>query len=313
MFSATSPLDTADMSCPLCHSRESGLLRNLAPNAVAQRWLAELGIEVGSEFTNLPEIRHWLCQNCGFSWYTPETAAAGPELYSQLERFPWYYMTDKWEFRQALKFLAPGDKVLEVGAGAGHFLLLAQYHGCTVAGVELNPKAAAKATAAGFSIWQEDLATLAEMQAGSFSAVCCFQVLEHVVRPLEFISNMLALLQPGGLLMISVPNAKVLRRIDPNFSNLLDQPPHHISHWDAGVFQSLEQILPVKLRLIEYEPLQPYHVRWFTTSFLRRPFGAWLRRILINRITTLPVTIPLHLGLRKYFRGHTLFVGFEKP
>ena len=58
-----------------------------------------------------------------FAFYTPSELAGSASLYEQLQKFDWYYMPEKWEFRQALSWIQAEHgvrRLLEVG-GRGFF------------------------------------------------------------------------------------------------------------------------------------------------------------------------------------------------
>ena len=289
-------------------------LARLEPVDIATKWLSSLSVEVGENFRQLNKVEYWQCNVTGFHWYSPPEAAGGCELYVQLEEFGWYYMSDKWEFSVALDLLAPVSLILEVGVGEGRFLQAARKKEHVVQGVELNPMAAKRARSLGFRVHQLMLHELSELTADRFDAICSFQVLEHVPNPLEFIEGMIGLLRPGGKMIFSVPNAAVMRKIDPDNQDLLNQPPHHMGHWDEGVFRALENLLPLKVRSVHREPLASYHVSWILNGYLRgllSPLGNTIPRLLVNRYSTIPLQWLLHAGLRNLLPGHTLLVEFE--
>lgn len=304
------------MISPLTGANNVCLLRELSPEAISTSYQEKMGIDVGERFRLLPVIQYWRCNDTSLHWCSPKEAAGGGELYSQLEAFDWYYDPEKWEFYDALNLLNEEDSVLEVGVGFGYFLEKCREHGLNVSGVEMNPSAAKIAREKGFNVFEEELNNLPDKTGGErFDVICSFQVLEHVSGPGEFINGMLKNLNPGGRLILSVPNASVMRRIDPDNSGLLNQPPHHMSHWDASVFQSLEDYYPVKVRSIYREPMAKYHVNWIISSYLRTlfaPLGKTSTRILFNRVSLYPVCVLARLGLRKIFPGHTLLVEIEK-
>lgn len=303
------------MKSPLTGSNNTELLDVLSPVHVAEAWLEQFGVQVGDTFKALPAIEYWRCKDTGLTWYSPDQAAGEGELYAQLENFEWYYMADKWEFQVALKELKPGDRLLEVGVGSGHFLQAARAQGHRVSGVELNPAAAARVRGLGFEVFETDLAELAKGLDMPFDAVCAFQVLEHVPDPRRLLEAMHAVLRPGGRLVLSVPNAAVMRVIDPERKVMFDQPPHHVSHWDEGVFRALQQLLPLRLLAVHREPLATYHTNWFLSAYsevLRRRWGQRLGRLAFNRFTLPMIHWLLMHGARYLVPGHTLLVVFER-
>ena len=304
------------MESPLTGSTNVKLLGTSSPAAVGARWRSGFDIDVGADFLSLPKIEYWRCQDTGFHWYSPAEAAGGAGLYSQLEKFDWYYMPDKWEFRAALERMHTGDEVLEVGVGFGFFLDKCRAKGVNAVGVELNHFAAKRVCKKGFQVYEYDLDRLADRRgANGYDVVCSFQVLEHAAAPRAFLSGMLRNLRIGGRLILSVPNAAVIRRVDPKNQDLLNQPPHHMSHWDTRVFQSLNKYFPVRLRFVAREPLAKYHTIWVLIGFFRGLFpglGPKAARLLFNRFTLLPLSMLLNAGLRKRIPGHTLLVELEK-
>ncbi len=286
------------------------LLKTLDSQQITQRWKRELDTDVGEKFASLGKIEYWICHDTGLRWYEPPSAAGDGNLYRQLEKFDWYYMPNKWEFERTLHYFKPNSSILEVGSGRGHFLKLAQNAGHSVVGVELNPKAAAFARTQGFTVFEKQLSDLAE-DDHKFDYVCAFQVLEHLSNPRQFLEEAIRLVKPDGCIIVSTPNHHFMQKVDPDNQDLLNQPPHHMSHWDAEVFYSLESYLPLKVISIEYKPLASYHVSWFVNAYLRNRFpinAKNLKRVVINRYTTLPIQLILQAGLRKLINGHTILV-----
>ena len=281
---------------------------------IAACWEKKLSVDVGVDFKQLGTIEFYKCNVTGFRWYSPPEAAGDASLYGQLEKFDWYYMQEKWEFTQALNLLAGVTSVLEVGVGEGNFLVKARRAGFKVEGVELNPKGASRARTLGFEIHELLLNELSNQKTSRFDAICSFQVLEHVPDPLNFLQGMISMLRPGGKLIVSVPNAEVMRKIDPQNREILNQPPHHMGHWDEAVFRSLEKLLPLRVISVHKEPLASYHIAWFVNAYLRNRLsflGVKLPRFIVNRYSTLPLQWLMRAGLHKLFHGHTLLVEFE--
>jgi len=283
---------------------------------IAALWSERLNVDVGDGFRSLSKVEFWQCNDTGLRWFEPPQSAGTGDLYSQLEKFDWYYMPEKWEFDIARSLLRTGAQVLEVGVGFGFFLESCRSAGFDISGVEMSSTAAQRARKNGFEVFEEDLLALANrVGEGQFDAICSFQVLEHVPQPREFLEGMLANVKVGGQLILSVPNAAVIQRIDPDHQNLFNQPPHHMGYWDETVFRSLETTLPVKVRSVHREPMASYHVAWIVSGYLRNilsPLGKTLPRLLINRYSTLPLQWILKAGPRKLLPGHTILVELEK-
>lgn len=307
------------MISPLSGSDDCTLIKTINANKIAARWRQELGIE-WEPGRSVEEIQYWRDNQAGLCFYTPASAAGDESLYLQLQAFPWYYMDDKWEFRYALQILhkyrlSNCPRLLEVGAGRGAFLKQAQAYGNDISGVELNSEGAQAARCMGFSIYEQDLKSLGNNLAESFDAVCAFQVLEHLPNPKEFLEDALALLKQDGFLILSVPNSEAAYRLDPDRNELLDQPPHHMSHWSRDVFYFLEKTFPIKVVNVAFEPLAAYHFDWFISSWaktLEASAGICARRLLYNRLSVPLLRTLLALGGKKLIKGHTLMACLQK-
>ena len=106
-------------------------------------------------------------------------------------------------------------QVLEVGCGAGatlHWLKQTGRAGNTV-GVELFESAAAVARGRVDELLVGNAETLlpGRFEAGRFDLVLCLDVLEHMIDPWAFMTQVQALLRPGGLVIASIPNVRHLR------------------------------------------------------------------------------------------------------
>lgn len=307
------------MKSPFSNHNSCELIKEIDVQAIAKRWKSELGIDWTPPH-GVHKFQYWRDQVTGFYFYTPHEVTGKSDLYQQLQKFSWYYMQDKWEFSKAIQVLrshkiSNNSRLLEIGVGKAFFLEKAKLFGLDVAGVELNPDAAALARGKGFQIFEDDLSSLAQSQPSAWDIICSFQVLEHLSNPRDFLEQSLALLKPNGFLILSVPNAAVSRYLDPNREDLLDQPPHHMGHWDASVFSALEGLLPLKVKTIAFEPLAPYHINWFVGSWsntIRLKFGNLAGQLILNRLTAPIVSNTLAAGLRHLVKGHTLLVCLQK-
>lgn len=304
------------MKSPLSGSSNVKLLATFDTEKIAARWKKAYQIMLCTSFTELGKVSLWECLDTGMRWYEPAEAAGSGDLYSQLERFAWYYMAEKWEFTSALSLIKPTDKVLEVGVGYGYFLDQCRAQGINVSGVELNPSGAARARSKNYTIYEKDLNELAASgNSLKYDLIASFQVLEHVPAPIPFLKGMIANLEDEGRLLLSVPNSAIMHRLDPNYCDLLNQPPHHMAHWNERAFKSLESCLPIKLKSVHYEPLAKYHVDWFVTAYIRRFFsflGRPVSRLLVNRFSTYPISAIIKLGIYKFLRGHSMLVEFTR-
>lgn len=92
--------------------------------------------------------------------------------------------------------LAQGKRVLSVGAG-GEIGAFVKSLGVTCTSIDNDPRRNPD-----LLLSVEDLSSLSD---GSFDAVLCMEVLEHVVSPQTAFTEMVRVLRPGGVLIGSTP------------------------------------------------------------------------------------------------------------
>lgn len=146
----------------------------------------------------------------------------------------------EWEKEQALQDVLFGarmkiidcyrraGKILDVGCSTGLFLEYAARRGWEVAGCELAPYTAILARERLKADIREGSFLDAGFQAGSFDAVTMWDVIEHTLDPLGFISEAFRVLRPGGLLVIATPNYDSLSRRVLGVSWEAINPPRHL-------------------------------------------------------------------------------------
>jgi SAM-dependent methyltransferase len=294
---------------PLTGRPDVSLLRCIDTKTLAAAWQRELGIDIRGQLSGIAELRQYRCLDSGLEFFAPREAAGDSGLYEALQKFPWYYMPDKWEYDRALEDLRGRSRVLEIGCGRGEFLhRLAQTGAGVAEGLELNPQAAEEARKRGS---HAEVATVEDWVQGGHSpydAVCAFQVLEHIPQPRPFLTAMLQLLRPGGRMILSVPDAESFLRHDP--WNLLDLPPHHMTRWSGGTFRWLASQFGMTLLGLLTEPLAPYHAAMWSTILARRLCPVWpvpqLSGMVLGRL------LALAPAVRRRIRGHTLYVCLQK-
>jgi SAM-dependent methyltransferase len=150
------------------------------------------------------------------------------------------------EFELAARRIAPGDRVLDVGCGFASFRSViphADYVG-------LDPNFATNNRVKG--VFNQTLQDHLIENAGTYDAVCAFQVIEHVASPACLFANMVRAARPGGLVIVGVPHVpSALTRI-PNF--LLNAPPHHLTWWTAKALAAVAELQGTVVESIEHVP-----------------------------------------------------------
>ncbi len=149
----------------------------------------------------------------------------------------------RWQSRSPFRLdgLAPG-KVLEVGCGGGE--LLAHFAGQGWEAYGIDPSAAAVAAAArqGATVHQGTLRDQ-PWPRGNFQLVVFQHSLEHIPDPVGAVREACEMLDPGGRLIVDVPNwMSWQRRFFGNRWCMLDMP-RHLQHFSPRALNRLAERL----------------------------------------------------------------------
>jgi SAM-dependent methyltransferase len=104
----------------------------------------------------------------------------------------------------------PGGTVLDVGCGAGPFMLALRAKGWLPVGIDVNPRSIEIAQSRGLDA---RVGTLEDVKPnGSFDAAVLMNALEYFPRPLEALERVAELLTDQGIVVIETPNALYHRK-----------------------------------------------------------------------------------------------------
>jgi SAM-dependent methyltransferase len=244
------PDSTATIACPVCGTAVTGppLRRWTAEQAAAhfcprsrdagrharlQRTVTRLwGGDEGLVF---------VCPECGFGFAWPHVG--GDEEYYGILHEQAGYPANRWEYdwtiANVLSRFPTGGTILDIGAGSGVFLRrLAP--GWRRLATEGSPATREILDRAGIGCFTDIAAALAAAR-GSCAVVTMFQVLEHIAGFRSLLAECHALLQPGGMIVISVPLAPDLF-VQEDLTGCPDMTPNHVNKWSP---ESLSRALRV--------------------------------------------------------------------
>jgi 2-polyprenyl-3-methyl-5-hydroxy-6-metoxy-1,4-benzoquinol methylase len=157
------------------------------------------------------------------------------------------------ETHAAHAWCPPDVSVLDIGCGFGRTLAFHTARGCRAVGVEADEHAVAEARRHGLQVIH-GLFDPRDHEPASYDVVTMDQVLEHARQPIEFMTGVATVLKPGGIAIVSTPNA---------------------GGYGARVFGP---------RWINWHT--PYHLNVFTKRSLRRLAGRTGLTLASTRTTT---------------------------
>jgi SAM-dependent methyltransferase len=186
-------------------------------------------------------FRAVVCRSCGVAttvpWPSDEQleAAYGEWYRPNSGRFsgPGDYIL-RWSrgrLARRVDRLAPPGAVLDVGAGDGTLVDALRRRGRDTLGIERN--------STGPFIEGKDI----EDVSGQWAAVVFWHSLEHLRRPAEALAHAVTLLEPGGLLVVAVPNGRSLQaRVFRHDWFALDLPRHLVHLDDRALRRRLAEL-----------------------------------------------------------------------
>ena len=211
----------------------------------------------------------WLvrCSRCGFA--QPESLpgvdnyfdllyADQPWLTEESMRLDFERGSKDFIFREILNDLdrtlasTVPRTLLDVGSYTGRFLSLATAAGYETEGIELNTRAADFASRqTGRPIHRAKAQELAS-EGRRFGVVSFIDVLEHIPKPAELVTQLQGLLAPGGVLVVKVPHGS-MQRLKERVRSLFHGSPKarlaanigvmtrfvHVNHFTAGSLRRL--------------------------------------------------------------------------
>jgi 2-polyprenyl-6-hydroxyphenyl methylase/3-demethylubiquinone-9 3-methyltransferase len=143
-------------------------------------------------------------------WWDPDGTSA---MLHKLNPVRLKYIRDQidqhWQVDECGRKPLEGKTALDVGCGAGLLAEPLTRLGAKVTGIDAAPEVieVAREHAARMRLEIDYRAVPVEQVEGEFELITALEVIEHVAEPLAFVRSLARRLAPGGLLILSTPNA----------------------------------------------------------------------------------------------------------
>ena len=304
-------MTSSDVSSPIT-GHPARLVDQLDAATIRARY-HEAGVDVSNYVPAHGPVQIYQCPDTDYRFFHPPSLAGESDFYEQLYDPATEGGGDRdyraWsdDYQYAFQRIVPGERLLDVGCGFGYFLRRAAEK-AEITGIDGNKFAQAHCQQLGLDVRLGYSSDYRSEFAGRFDTVTAFQILEHIYDARVFLDDLVAMVKPGGRLIIAVPNNEpYLRRFDPY--NIWNCPPHHVGLWNRG---SLEKAAA----LIGLEPIEHEYCevsgRWTVEAYLRARHMLGITEDLgkhslsqkLKMLLLAPFTVPLSLIRHVRKGGH---------
>lgn len=161
-----------------------------------------------------------------------------------------------------------GGRILDIGAGTGHFLNYMKERGWLVNGIE--PGSAARNFA--LEAWKISLLDsdqLFHLPEKSFDAITLWHVLEHLPDPNSYLAAAAKLLKPHGKLIIALPNPGSRDALYYGTEWAAWDLPRHVAHYYPHHLKQLAERHSFKVDSMHAMPLDPFYIAQLSEKYRR--------------------------------------------
>ena len=151
---------------------------------------------------------------------------------------------------ELIKKFCNGNKLLDIGCGTGYYLEIAIQNNFDAYGQELG-KDVAKWTREhlGITIWDKPIDKI--QTDIRFYVITIFDVIEHVINPIEFILNAKRLLANNGIMLILTPNFDSVAISIMKEQSQVICPPSHLQYFTYNSIKKLAEQVDMDLIYIQ--------------------------------------------------------------
>jgi SAM-dependent methyltransferase len=246
--------------CPICGSSAHGHQFEIADHSITKETFA---------------IHQ--CQECALRFTWPQPKDMGPYYdsisyisHSKTKRGfinRLYHLAQKFNLRfkyQIAKETAPHGEWLDYGCGAGDFLHYCRHKNTHISGAEIHTPSRLAATAAGFIVHTPQAYHDSNLQ---YDCISMWHVLEHIDDPAALISVHYEHLNPGGTLIIAVPNPDSYDALYYKAKWAAYDVPRHLWHFGKKDIDTIAQNAGFSLCASKGMPLDAFYISMLSEKY----------------------------------------------
>ncbi len=273
------------MNCPVCDSIKVSkrfTLRDRFFGVTSERFSAFLCKECRALFLDQDLVRDRLSAFYPqHYWWSPEGISGSMESFYR----KWVLRHDQLAFVKRVLASYQKPRCLEIGCGNGTFTGMAENDGIDIRGIEISPEAVEAAHTQGISCISTGTIEDTVASGETYDSVILFHVLEHLVDPREFMSNLSRVIREGGTLILQVPNCSSwqARLFGKRWYGL--DCPRHVCNYSAGALECLVASSGFMISRIETFSLRDNAAAFASSLFpWLDPLGSRVKNLAAGRV-----------------------------
>lgn len=217
--------------CPICNSEKN-------------KKLEQVKMSLPPEYQLPIEYNVVQCENCGFCYSDTEATEDDYNFYySNCNIYSGMPSNEEaWDYRFAKniikKYLNKDNKILDMGFGRGDFLHWLKVEGYSdIMGIDPSDESVNAVKGDGINAVLGSVFQIQNEFKNSFDCIVLFDVLEHLLLPMQAVNNLKHYLKVAGYLLVSVPNYANLKENNNPIPNVFNQ--EHINYFSQVSLDNL--------------------------------------------------------------------------
>jgi 2-polyprenyl-3-methyl-5-hydroxy-6-metoxy-1,4-benzoquinol methylase len=204
------------------------------------------------------------------------------------------------------------NKIIDVGCGAGYFMVSAANRDWQADGTEISDEAIKLAEEKNQHVFKGDIASL-DLGKGRYDIATLLELMEHAANPEGIIKKLSIILRPGGAIYITTPNYNSLTRILLG-SRLYWFHKEHFFYFTNRTLSNLLKKYSFRIKWIRTENVSPMEISKLFRK--QRPFNfaenykkqERLRTLAEKRVFFSLVKRSVNFFLNMFGIGDTIYI-----
>ncbi len=257
--------------CPLCKSNEIGLELQVRDHSISQEDFEIYSCKsCNSKFTVNPPIESEIGPYYESEQYISHSNTQKGLIYKV------YHAVRKFMFSQKYRLIEKQNTsktVLDVGSGTGYFLNYMQSKGYQVQGIEVSDQPRnASIQNFGLRVNTPDKLIAGKIE-GKFGIITMWHVLEHIYDPYAYIAAIKNLLEPGGKLVVAVPNPNSFDAQHYKSFWAGYDVPRHLWHFTPDTMEKFAKNCGLSIKSLNRLPFDSFYVSLLSEKYKGSSLG----------------------------------------